>query len=247
MTSDNPENKLLFLLREEEPTTFPGWRGIAFGIAVVTIIFVAIKLMACYRRRPRNRTRSTIRSNLRTTNSPETAQQGPFRTPDPTQPSLTVPSHVVHVNGRTLYLSPDGQAPNWSQYRYQHNHNDRHSIIARSADGRPIPRFNPDDLLSFEATGEDRKNPCPICLGLLDEEPVSTGQCLHLMHTSCLKSWLAKDVKSACPVCRVSYLSSVPGESESSGSVENHEHVNVPQSVAHTTSLAAASSLASAS
>lgn len=69
-------------------------------------------------------------------------------------------------------------------------------------------KFDADNLLGFPAREADKKKPCAICLGLLEEEDVSCGQCLHLMHTSCLKTWLRKDVLSACPVCREPFCDS---------------------------------------
>lgn len=59
------------------------------------------------------------------------------------------------------------------------------------------------ELASFDAVGASREEKCPICLGELGEEPVSAGQCLHLVHTSCLSEWLGRDALRACPVCRV--------------------------------------------
>ncbi|KAI0565942.1 Zinc finger RING-type [Gracilaria domingensis] len=65
------------------------------------------------------------------------------------------------------------------------------------------PRFDPRTLKQFEAASEEKQHSCPICLEEQQAEAVSAGQCLHLMHTSCLTSWLNKDINSNCPVCRV--------------------------------------------
>lgn len=62
-----------------------------------------------------------------------------------------------------------------------------------------------DYLPSFNAVGETGDENCAICLGPLHEERVSTGQCLHILHTTCLKQWLVRDRLVACPVCRVPY------------------------------------------
>lgn len=62
---------------------------------------------------------------------------------------------------------------------------------------------NLDDLNSFIVENEKKDDPCPVCLEPIGDQPVSTGQCLHLCHTSCMKSWLAKDRTVSCPVCRV--------------------------------------------
>lgn len=83
-----------------------------------------------------------------------------------------------------------------------------------------VQRYNPDNLPSFDVNKNDAKNPCPICLVPLEEEMVSSGHCLHLMHTSCLKSWLVKDVHSACPICRVAFTD-VIDESDDGSEMSN--------------------------
>ena len=62
---------------------------------------------------------------------------------------------------------------------------------------------NLEDLNSFIVENEKKDESCPVCLEPIGNQPVSTGQCLHLCHTSCMKSWLAKDRTVSCPVCRV--------------------------------------------
>ncbi|KAI0567448.1 hypothetical protein FGB62_2g212 [Gracilaria domingensis] len=61
------------------------------------------------------------------------------------------------------------------------------------------------DMLSFKASEKDRRSACPVCLDELGERNVSTGQCLHLIHTDCLKQWLVRDRHCGCPVCRFPY------------------------------------------
>lgn len=46
---------------------------------------------------------------------------------------------------------------------------------------------------------------CPICLGPLVGR-VSQGHCSHLMHSTCIRSWLAKDRNATCPTCRIGYI-----------------------------------------
>lgn len=46
---------------------------------------------------------------------------------------------------------------------------------------------------------------CPICLGPLVGR-ISHGHCLHVMHSTCIRSWLAKDGNATCPTCRVGYI-----------------------------------------
>lgn len=91
---------------------------------------------------------------------------------------------------------------------------------------RQIPRYDPNNLPSFQVPKDQEDNPCPICLAPLKDEPVSSGQCLHMMHTSCLKSWLAKDVKSACPVCRESFLAGDDEADDDSLAVGDDTSVN---------------------
>lgn len=63
-----------------------------------------------------------------------------------------------------------------------------------------------ENLPSFPAFGDMRNLTCAICLELLITENVSSGQCLHFFHSTCLKNWLVKDKKRACPICRVHFL-----------------------------------------
>lgn len=44
---------------------------------------------------------------------------------------------------------------------------------------------------------------CPVCLEPFENRSVTTGNCLHLVHTSCLSSWFRHDSASSCPVCRL--------------------------------------------
>ncbi|PXF47783.1 hypothetical protein BWQ96_02465 [Gracilariopsis chorda] len=91
------------------------------------------------------------------------------------------------------------------------------------------PRIDVDDLLSFDAPEKEKNNPCPICLAPLEDEQVSTGQCLHLIHTSCLRSWLAKDSRSTCPVCLIPYEDAALNDSD--------PQTTAPQSATQLTSV----------
>lgn len=120
------------------------------------------------------------------------------------------PSSFPHTS-RTIHV-PSQPRPIFSSGRYVNPpppHPDVRAAITRfhtsTPPHNPPNRYDPENLNSFQATKDDAQNPCPICLVPLEEESVSSGQCLHLMHTSCLKSWLAKDVHSACPICRVTF------------------------------------------
>lgn len=71
------------------------------------------------------------------------------------------------------------------------------------ADTEPAPAISIitlDDLPSVPVTGQEAKEQCVICLDPLSKENVSYGACLHKIHTSCLKEWLAKE--NSCPICR---------------------------------------------
>ena len=65
--------------------------------------------------------------------------------------------------------------------------------------------LNLEDLQSFPLTGKHGEEVCPVCFDKLKEQMVSVGQCLHFVHTSCLKKWLSRDKSKACPVCRAGY------------------------------------------
>lgn len=217
---------------QEEDSTNEGivgegisWTGLGVGVIIFFAVFVSTR---CFILRRPNR-RNARSQHLR-------AQEGmsgglqPHRDPlDHTRPPVSLPNRpsAVYVGGRyVLYPSPStgtvpwahGRQPPFTAFPAQPGVHtaDGFSLAGQAPRDQPVaaPRFNPDDLISFEVTGEDMKNPCPICLCLLEEEPVSAGQCLHLMHTSCLKSWLAKDTKSACPVCRVPFYDPVESDEE---------------------------------
>ena len=64
---------------------------------------------------------------------------------------------------------------------------------------------NLDDLRSFMLTGDHGEEMCPVCFDELKTQMVSVGQCLHFVHTSCLKQWVSRDKSNACPVCRIEY------------------------------------------
>lgn len=65
----------------------------------------------------------------------------------------------------------------------------------------------PSDIVSaqvatFLTPESHRLSRCPICLEALGENLVTTGNCLHLIHTTCLLSWFQHDPTGTCPVCR---------------------------------------------
>lgn len=172
-------------------------------VAVLFIMFLA-RIYVNYRRRRANMLHPVAASPSTTDDQqlPPPPHVGTSGRPH----VISVPTRAVYISGRNMHLpSAIPDAPGWSQIYPQHVVGARSRVVT-TQETRSTPRFNPEDLVSFEVSDKDKENPCPICLGALEEEPVSTGQCLHLMHSSCLKSWLAKDPKSACPVCRVSYV-----------------------------------------
>ncbi|KAI0565943.1 Zinc finger RING-type [Gracilaria domingensis] len=132
--------------------------------------------------------------------------QNPYRVFRPSQSwngtisynQQAVPHFTISQPPRTAHPGPFYQSSSHSS-SLSRNHNLTHSTSQLS------DRVDTEDLFSFEAPEKEKQNPCPICLGPLGDEQVSTGQCLHLIHSSCLKGWLAKDLKSACPVCRIPY------------------------------------------
>ncbi|CDF36078.1 unnamed protein product [Chondrus crispus] len=186
--------------------TFTMFR-VALGVVAFLSFLFLIRLYVIYRRRRANMLHpvATPVASPSTTNDqqlPPPSHIGTSGRPH----VISVPTRAVYISGRNMHLPnaiPD--APGWSQIYPQHVVGARSRVVT-TEETRSTPRFNPEDLVSMEVSDRDKGNPCPICLGALEEEPVSTGQCLHLMHSSCLKSWLAKDTKSACPVCRVSYV-----------------------------------------
>lgn len=82
------------------------------------------------------------------------------------------------------------------------------SVFIRDGVGYPeipgrvggIKRFDANRLKSFEVGKSNLA--CGICLEELQSEGVSAGECVHVMHTRCLKGWLVKDKERGCPVCR---------------------------------------------
>lgn len=126
----------------------------------------------------------------------------PNNTYNPDRPYPTPPpqSHL-YQNGIYPYAPVEINSPSQTQPRQNHSGQSYHTH-SRSP---PVP-----PLLSFDAPKTEMENPCPICLAALEDEPVSSGQCLHLIHSSCLTGWLAKDPKSACPICRVPYQQQHP-------------------------------------
>lgn len=74
----------------------------------------------------------------------------------------------------------------------------------------PIPSFKADSKQLEETV-------CGICLDTLDEGDLSSGSsCPHVFHTTCITSWLKKDLARSCPVCRNPFL----GDSQENGADE---------------------------
>ncbi|PXF47782.1 putative E3 ubiquitin-protein ligase RHA1A [Gracilariopsis chorda] len=57
-------------------------------------------------------------------------------------------------------------------------------------------------LASFKVAERHASRECAICLEALADNVVSSGQCLHLLHQTCLNAWLASSPRALCPVCR---------------------------------------------
>ncbi len=65
------------------------------------------------------------------------------------------------------------------------------------------PSRNGDKLISFKMHSDKAAEPCGICLEPFGIADVTAGQCLHVFHTACLKTWLAKERShELCPLCR---------------------------------------------
>ncbi|CAN8062703.1 unnamed protein product [Agarophyton chilense] len=164
-------------------TVFPSAiRTLASIIASVTII---ITIYLGYRKCIRGRDDSfSVRRN----------HQEPFGIPltsyDAPGSAYSDEYLPVYVgNGRYIYVSRN-ELPR-----------DPPNVMRR--DSRAPTHFDAGTLTKFEAANDEKHQSCAICLEQLQEEPVSAGQCLHLMHNNCLTSWLNKDASSNCPVCRV--------------------------------------------
>lgn len=66
-----------------------------------------------------------------------------------------------------------------------------------------LPSFKMDDHRADET--------CGICLDEFGESDVTAGECSHIFHTSCLSSWLAKEISHRlCPLCRMPYKTTTP-------------------------------------
>lgn len=77
----------------------------------------------------------------------------------------------------------------------------------------PLPRSDVEiDLLrvpelnTYDATPEVAHTPCNICLEPLHTSVVVAGRCGHVLHASCMRAWLARDVAQSCPVCREHFV-----------------------------------------
>lgn len=112
--------------------------------------------------------------------------------------------HAAHVAGTAYGVT----TPTVAIIRLDDRHGNGESIIM----ARPTTSIV---LSSFEAPEEVGDDICAICLSPLKEEPVSQGTCSHYMHSRCLQSWLSKDAKHACPVCRIGFESQPTAQSSS--------------------------------
>lgn len=74
---------------------------------------------------------------------------------------------------------------------------------------------------------------CPICLNTLGSELISQGVCSHPLHTECLVQWLMRDPNLSCPVCRATFQSAAPKDTNSDNhSLDgNHSQQSTQQSV----------------
>ncbi|PXF47089.1 hypothetical protein BWQ96_03166 [Gracilariopsis chorda] len=97
-----------------------------------------------------------------------------------------VPSRAALLNGTAVEIS---RRTDTNVRRTSHGNRSINEVV--------------NSLASFRAAEKDRALPCTVCLEDLGSRGVSSGQCLHVIHTDCLQTWLAKDKKNACPVCRV--------------------------------------------
>lgn len=149
----------------------------------------------------------------------------PQRTPRPIRPRRAFepppPVYAINVAGRprnTIIVPQINQSATASLHpdtQYAANYPSPFPPALFSNVTEPHKEIH---LRSFQPDDENKKLPCPICLDPLETEPVSAGNCNHMMHTSCLRGWLAKDVNSACPICRAPYDNSTSTPSLSSSS-----------------------------
>lgn len=109
------------------------------------------------------------------------------------------------------------------------------SPLSFPSDEFPSNEFPSDELLSDELLSDElmsaqvatfvapeshRSLRCPVCLEPFEDHSVTTGNCLHLVHTSCLSSWFRHDSAASCPVCRLP--------------LSDPSHSTLPQDVAST-------------
>lgn len=57
-------------------------------------------------------------------------------------------------------------------------------------------------LQGFDPPKDIGDTVCAICLSPLSEQLISNAACAHIFHTECYNSWLVKDRKRSCPICR---------------------------------------------
>lgn len=77
---------------------------------------------------------------------------------------------------------------------------------------QPPPAAKSIKLESVVAPKEVEDDVCAVCLSPLGELAVSRASCSHWLHSNCYHTWLVKDTKHACPVCRTPYDQDVATE-----------------------------------
>ncbi len=65
-------------------------------------------------------------------------------------------------------------------------------------------------LSSFRLQGTVAEETCAICMDPFGTSSVTVGTCMHIFHTTCLTSWLARESSlQLCPVCRARFRTRV--------------------------------------
>lgn len=83
-----------------------------------------------------------------------------------------------------------------------HQQSSQYDSIPYQMNDNNFSHAQTNQFVTFRAPSLHATRDCPICLEQFADQYVTTGQCLHLVHSTCLMRWLSQDPQVSCPVCR---------------------------------------------